>query len=80
MDGKESSMMQREQLRQSIAWVIFVRDGLICSANKERSSHRSVIERSFMQSWLDLCLSKDVGPGLDSCDSEGGSAYLAVLP
>lgn len=33
-----------------------------------------------MQGWLDLCLSKDVGPGLGSCDSDGGSAYLAALP
>lgn len=46
---------------------------LLCK--KERGSHRSVTERSFMQNWLDLCLPKDVGLGLDSC----GSSYLAAL-
>lgn len=33
-------------------------------------------ERSFMQNWLDFCLSKYVGPGLDSCDSD----WWFILP
>lgn len=70
MDGRESSMMQSEQHIKTVCCM-----GNVCQrwvpllCKQERCSHRGITERSFMQSWLDLCLSKAVGAGLGSCDT-----------